>query len=54
MKVCIVGSSHGYSLGTAQAVLDHARPGARLVFSRGSHITRVGDDVYSLAHAGGA
>ena len=36
-----------YSSGTAQAVLDHARPGARLVFSCGWHITRDGQDVYS-------
>lgn len=35
-----------YSSGTAQAVLDHARPGARLVFSCGWHITRDGKDVY--------
>jgi hypothetical protein len=37
---------HGYSTGTAQAVLDHAEPGARLVFSCGWHITRDGKDVY--------
>jgi hypothetical protein len=37
----------GYSTGTAQAVLDHAPPGARLVFSCGWHITRDGQDVYS-------
>lgn len=37
-----------YSSGTAQAVLDHAKPGARLVFSCGWHITRDGRDVYSL------
>ena len=37
-----------YSTGTAQAVLDHARPGARLVFSCGWHITRDGQDRYSL------
>jgi NAD(P)-dependent dehydrogenase (short-subunit alcohol dehydrogenase family) len=37
-----------YSSGTAQAVLDYARPGARLVFSCGWHITRDGQDVYSL------
>jgi len=37
-----------YATGTAQAVLDHARPGARLVFSCGWHITRDGQDVYSL------
>jgi hypothetical protein len=35
-----------YSSGTAQAVLDYARPGARLVFSSGWHITRDGKDVY--------
>ena len=36
-----------YATGTAQAVLDHARPDARLVFSCGWHITRDGKDVYS-------
>ncbi|MBL8858969.1 MAG: NAD(P)H-binding protein [Planctomycetes bacterium] len=36
-----------YSSGTAQAVLDLAQPGARLVFSCGWHITRDGQDVYS-------
>ena len=36
-----------YSSGTAQAVLDYARPGARLVFSCGWHISRDGKDVYS-------
>ena len=40
------GVNH-YSTGTAQAVLDLARPGARLVFSCGYHITRDGQDVYS-------
>jgi hypothetical protein len=35
----------GYSSGTAQAVLDYASPGARLVFSCGWHITRDGEDV---------
>jgi NAD(P)H-binding len=39
---------HHYSSGTAQAVLDHAPRGARLVFSCGWHITRDGQDVYSL------
>jgi NAD(P)-dependent dehydrogenase (short-subunit alcohol dehydrogenase family) len=38
---------HGYSSGTAQAVLDHAPQAARLVFSCGWHITRDGQDVYS-------
>ena len=37
-----------YSTGTAQAVLDYARPGARLIFSCGWHITRDGKDVYSI------
>jgi NAD(P)-dependent dehydrogenase (short-subunit alcohol dehydrogenase family) len=41
------GVNH-YSAGTAQAVLDHASPGARLVFSCGWHITRDGQGVYSL------
>ena len=36
-----------YASGTAQAVLDHARPDARLIFSCGWHISRDGQDVYS-------
>ena len=36
-----------YATGTAQAVLDFAEPGARLVFSCGWHISRDGQDVYS-------
>lgn len=40
------GRNH-HASGTAQAVLDQARPGARLVFSCGWHITRDGMDVYS-------
>lgn len=36
-----------YASGTAQAVMDHAEPGARLVFSCGWHISRDGEDVYS-------
>jgi uncharacterized protein YbjT (DUF2867 family) len=36
----------GYATGTAQAVLDHAEPGARLIFSCGWHISRDGRDVY--------
>ncbi len=36
-----------YSSGTAQAVLDYARPEARLIFSCGWHITRDGHDKYS-------
>lgn len=61
MKVCIVGASgklgkymvqHALdSSGTVQAVLDHASPGARLVFSCGWHITRNGRDAHSAADA---
>lgn len=40
------GDQH-YATGTAQAVLDYAPPGARLIFSCGWHITRDGQDVYS-------
>ena len=36
-----------YSSGTAQAVIDFARPGARLIFSCGWHITLDGKDRYS-------
>jgi hypothetical protein len=39
------GNQH-YSSGTAQAVLDYAPAGARLVFSCGWHISRDGKDVY--------
>jgi hypothetical protein len=35
-----------YATGTAEAVLDLAEPGARLVFSCGWHISRDGRDVY--------
>jgi hypothetical protein len=47
LVVLVPRGVHGYSTGTAQAVLDHAPPGARLVFSCGWHITRDGRDVYS-------
>jgi hypothetical protein len=40
------GAQH-YAAGTAQAVLDYAQPGTRLIFSCGWHITRDGQDVYS-------
>src|SRR5919108_5013205 len=48
LVVLVPRGIHGYSTGTAQAVLDYAEPGARLVFSCGWHITRDGQDVYSL------
>ena len=47
LVVLVPRGVHGYSTGTAQAVLDQAPPGARLVFSCGWHITRDGNDVYS-------
>lgn len=37
-----------YASGTVQAVLDHAAPDARLIFSCGWHISRDGKDRYSL------
>lgn len=36
-----------YSSGTAQAVMDYAEKGTRLIFSCGWHISRDGKDVYS-------
>jgi hypothetical protein len=47
LTVLVPWGVHQYASGTAQAVLDHARPGARLIFSCGWHITRDGQDVYS-------
>ena len=47
LTVLVPRGVHHYSSGTAQAVLDLARPGARLVFSCGYHISRDGQDVYS-------
>jgi uncharacterized protein YbjT (DUF2867 family) len=47
LVVLVPRGVHGYSTGTAQAVLDHAHASARLVFSCGWHITRDGQDVYS-------
>lgn len=47
LVVLVPWGVHQYATGTAQAVLDFAKPGARLVFSCGWHITRDGKDVYS-------
>lgn len=47
LTVLVPWGVHHYASGTAQAVLDHAAPGARLVFSCGWHITLDGKDVYS-------
>ncbi len=46
LTVLVPWGAHRYSSGTAQAVLDYARPEARLIFSCGWHITRDGQDVY--------
>ncbi len=46
LTVLVPWGNQQYSAGTAQAVLDYARPGARLIFSCGWHITRDGRDVY--------
>ncbi len=46
LTVLVPWGAHHSSSGTAQAVLDHADPGARLIFSCGWHITRDGKDVY--------
>ena len=47
LVVLVPRGIHQYATGTAQAVLDYAPPGARLVFSCGWHITRDGRDEYS-------
>ena len=47
LTVLVPWGRHQYSTGTAQAVLDYARPGARLIFSCGWHISRDGQDVFS-------
>jgi hypothetical protein len=46
LTVLVPWGVHQYSTGTAQAVLDYAPPGARLIFSCGWHITRDGKDMY--------
>lgn len=46
LTVLVPWGTHHYATGTAQAVLDYARPDARLVFSCGWHISRDGQDVY--------
>src|SRR5580765_3371745 len=47
LVVLVPRGVHGYATGTAQAVIDYAPAGARLVYSCGWHITRDGKDVYS-------
>ncbi|NLI14677.1 MAG: NAD(P)H-binding protein [candidate division Zixibacteria bacterium] len=46
LTVLVPWGRNQYSTGTAQAVLDFARPKARLIFSCGWHITRDGLDRY--------
>ncbi|MFG1621579.1 NAD(P)-dependent oxidoreductase [Kribbella sp. NPDC049227] len=48
LVVLVPRGVHGYAAGTVQAVLDHAQPDARLVFSCGWHITLDGQDKYPL------
>jgi hypothetical protein len=52
LTVLVPWGVQNYSSGTAQAVLDFARPGARVIFSCGWHITRDGQDVYSRMFKG--
>lgn len=47
LTVLVPWGMQQYSSGTAQAVLDHASPAARLIFSCGYHITRDGTDRYT-------
>src|SRR5438067_3284424 len=46
LTVLVSRGVHGYGSGTAQALLDFAHPGARLVFSCGWQITLDGKDGY--------
>jgi NAD(P)H-binding len=46
LTVLVPWGVHHCATGTAQAVLEYAPPGARLVFSCGWHISRDGRDVY--------
>jgi hypothetical protein len=46
LTVLVPWGNRHYSSGTAQAVLDYARPNARLIFSCGWHITYDEKDVY--------
>jgi len=47
LTVLVPWGMHQYSSGTAQAVLDYAPTGARLIFSCGWHISMDGQDKYS-------
>lgn len=47
LTVLVPFGVNDYASGTAQAVLDYAQPGARLIFSCGWHISKDGQDKYS-------
>jgi NAD(P)-dependent dehydrogenase (short-subunit alcohol dehydrogenase family) len=47
LSVQVPWGANQYSSGTAQAIMDYARPDARLIFSCGWHISLDGQDVYS-------
>jgi hypothetical protein len=47
LTVLVPWGVNDYSSGTARAVIDFAKPDARLIFSCGWHITRDGKDRYS-------
>lgn len=47
LTVLVPWGVNGYSTGTAQCVLEHAPPNARLIFSCGWHISMDGKDIYS-------
>jgi hypothetical protein len=47
LTVLVPWGVQNYSSGTVQAVLDHADPTTRLIFSCGWHITRDDQDIYS-------
>ncbi|GAA2294536.1 hypothetical protein GCM10009853_058160 [Glycomyces scopariae] len=46
LTVLVPWGVHDYASGTAKAVMDFAKPDARLIFSCGWHITRDGGDRY--------
>ena len=48
LTVLVPWGVNDYASGTARAVLENAEPDARLVFSCGWHISRDGQDVYSM------
>ena len=47
LTVLVPMGVNDYASGTTRAILEHAEPAARLIFSCGWHITRDGKDTYS-------